>query len=64
MDICSVVFMVCIPSSQGDAQNTNHANIIKILPNTLSVVKPYLLGARQSCLEDLDHIVCSTRNEV
>ena len=24
MDICCVVFMSCLPSSQGQAQNTNH----------------------------------------
>lgn len=63
MDICCIAFVFCLPSSQGDAQNTNHTNIIKILPNTCSVEKLYLLGGRQSCQEYLYHIVCSTYEE-
>lgn len=64
MDMCYIVFVFCLPRSQGEAQNTNHASIISILLNTCFVEKHYLLGARPGCQVDLYHLVCFTYNEV
>lgn len=64
MDTCYIVFVFCLPRSQGEAQNTNHASIISILLNTCFVEKHYLLGARPGCQVDLYHLVCFTNNEV